>query len=94
METEFEMTSVTSTRELRPVPKMLQEMVKDPTSLRVMYHGAGRDHKDPPFQVRPHNFEKEQGPSILCLHIQIMATAMHGSLAKAGKHMLRFYPLT
>ena len=50
------MTSVTSTRELRPVPKMLQEMVKDPTSLRVMYHGAGRDHKDPPFQVRPHNF--------------------------------------
>ena len=49
------MTSVTSTRELRPVPKMLQEMVKDPTSLRVMYHGAGRDHKDPPFQVRPHN---------------------------------------
>lgn len=33
------MTSVYSTRELRPVPKLLVEMVKDPSSLSVTYHG-------------------------------------------------------
>lgn len=33
------MTSVYSTRELRPVPKLLVEMVKDPSSLSVVYHG-------------------------------------------------------
>ena len=51
VETEFEMTSVTSTREVRPVPKMLLEMVRDPTSLPVMYHGASKQGKDTPIQV-------------------------------------------
>lgn len=39
------MTSVYSTRELRPVPKLLIQMVKDPASLSVVYHrgnGEGR----------------------------------------------------
>lgn len=39
VEGDFEMTSVYSTRELRPVPKLLVEMVKDPSSLSVIYHG-------------------------------------------------------
>ena len=38
VEPEVEMTSVTSTRELRPIPKQLIQMTKDPSSLSVTYH--------------------------------------------------------
>ena len=34
------MTSVLSTRELRQVPELLVQMVKDPASLPVIYHGG------------------------------------------------------
>ena len=44
-ENQFEMTSVTSTRELRPVPKQLIQMMKDPNSLRVIYHGYHGDEE-------------------------------------------------
>jgi hypothetical protein len=36
----LEMPSVLSTRELRPVPELLVQMVKDPASLPVIYHGG------------------------------------------------------
>lgn len=40
------MTSVYSTRELRPVPKLLVEMVKDPSSLSVIYHGRTKKKEE------------------------------------------------
>ena len=56
VEGEFQMTSVTSTRELRPVPKMLIEMVKDPSSLNVIYHGPGnKDQTDSTLEVGSSN---------------------------------------
>lgn len=40
------MTSVYSTRELHPVPKLLVEMVKDPSCLSVIYHGKTKTRKE------------------------------------------------
>ena len=43
VESDLEMTSVSSTRELRPVPKMLIQMVHDLSSLPVIYHGWSKE---------------------------------------------------
>ena len=43
VESDFEMTSVSSTRELRPVPRMLIQMVQDLSSLPVIYHGWSKE---------------------------------------------------
>ena len=36
---EYEMTSVTSTRDLRPIPKLLSQVQRDPSSLPTIYYG-------------------------------------------------------
>ena len=61
VESEFEMTSVTSTRELRPVPRQLVQMVRDPASLSVIYHGGARGEERDSEPVEVGGPERESG---------------------------------
>lgn len=86
---EYEMTSVTSTRELRPVPKLLTQVKKDPSTLPVIYHE--------PSQPLPYSDNEEGLPTSpnfrsVMLLVVVDSPADNSDMRRAVRETWQRYP--